>query len=132
MSHAEHHVSSIKLLATVFGGLVFLTVATVLTAQVDLGHFNIPLALTIATTKAALVVVIFMALKLDNKVNTAIFGIGILFVLVFISFTLFDTLFRGDMSNTIEGTIQDQMIQEEALKAREPASDAIQFNRTPQ
>ena len=132
MSHAEHHVSSIKLLATVFGGLVFLTVATVLTAQVDLGDFNIPLALTIATTKAALVVVIFMALKWDNKVNTAIFGIGILFVLVFISFTLFDTLFRGDMSNTIEGTIQDQMIQEEALKAREPASDAIQFNRTPQ
>ena len=132
MSHAEHHVSSIKLLATVFGGLVFLTVATVLTAQVDLGNFNIPLALTIATTKAALVVVIFMALKWDNKVNTAIFGIGILFVLVFISFTLFDTLFRGDMSNTIEGTIQDQMIQEEALKARETASDAIQFNRTPQ
>ena len=132
MSHAEHHVSSIKLLTTVFGGLVFLTVFTVLTAQVDLGPLNVPLALLIATTKAALVVVIFMALKWDNKVNTAIFGIGVLFVLVFISFTLFDTLYRGDLSNTVEGTIQDQMIQEEALKAREPGSDAIQFNRTPQ
>ncbi|NQV71661.1 cytochrome C oxidase subunit IV family protein [bacterium] len=132
MSHVEHHVSSIKLLTTVFGGLVFLTVFTVLTAQLDLGPLNVPLALLIATTKAALVVIIFMALKWDNKVNTAIFGIGVLFVFVFISFTLFDTLFRGDLTNTVEGTIQDQMIQEEAMKAREPASDAIQFNRTPQ
>jgi cytochrome c oxidase subunit 4 len=132
MSHAEHHISSIKLLSIVFGGLVFLTVLTVLTAQVDLGAFNVPLALLIATTKASLVVVIFMALKWDNKVNTAIFGIGVLFVFVFIAFTLFDTLNRGDLSNTTEGTIQDQMIEEEALKAREPDASAIQFNRTPQ
>lgn len=132
MSHAEHHVSSIKLLSIVFGGLVFLTVVTVLTAQVDLGPLNVPLALLIATTKAALVVVIFMALKWDNKVNTAIFGVGVLFVLVFISFTLFDTLYRGDLSNTVEGTVQDQVIEDEALKAREPDPAALQFNRTPQ
>lgn len=132
MSHAEHHVSSIKLLSIVFGGLVFLTVLTVLTAQVDLGAFNIPLALTIATTKAALVVVIFMALKWDNKVNTAIFGIGVLFVMVFISFTLFDTLYRGDLSNTEKGTIEEKVRDEEALKMREPDASDIQFSPTPQ
>lgn len=132
MSHAEHHISSIKSLSIVFGGLVFLTVATVLTAQLDLGVLNVPLALTIATTKAALVVVIFMALKWDNKVNTAIFGVGILFVMVFIAFTLFDTLNRGDLTNTTKGTVEDQKIEEEALKAREPDPSAIQFNRTPQ
>ncbi len=132
MSHAEHHISSIKTLTIVFGGLVFLTVLTVLTAQLDLGAFNVPLALAIATTKAALVVVIFMALKWDNKVNTAIFGIGILFVIVFISFTLFDTLNRGDLTNTTKGTVQDQQIQAEKLQAQEPDASAIQFNRTPQ
>jgi len=132
MSHAEHHISSIKLLSIVFGGLVFLTVLTVLTAQIDLGSLNVPLAMVIATTKASLVVVIFMALKWDNKVNTAIFGIGILFVMVFIAFTLFDTLNRGDLSNTTEGTIEEQNIRDEAMKAREPDAGAMQFNRTPQ
>jgi cytochrome c oxidase subunit IV len=132
MSHAEHHISSIKMLSIVFGGLVFLTVVTVLTAQLDLGAFNVPLAMTIAVTKASLVVVIFMALKWDNKVNAVIFGIGLLFVAVFISFTLLDTLFRGDLSNTTEGTIQDQTLEEEALKSREPDGAALEFNRTPQ
>jgi len=130
MSHVEHHVSSIKLLSTVFGGLVFLTVLTVLTAQLDLGALNVPLALLIATGKASLVVVIFMALRWDNKVNTAIFGIGVLFVMVFISFTLFDTLFRGDLSNTVEGTIQEQMIKEEAMKSGTPAPSATEPSST--
>jgi len=76
--------------------------------------------------------VILMALKWDNKVNTAIFGIGILFVIVFISFTLFDTLNRGDLTNTTKGTVQDQQIQAEKLQAQEPDASAIQFNRTPQ
>jgi cytochrome c oxidase subunit IV len=132
MSHAEHHISSIKMLSIVFGGLVFLTVATVLTAQLDLGGLNVPLAMAIAVTKASLVVVIFMALKWDNKVNAVIFGIGLLFVAVFISFTLLDTLFRGDLSNTTEGTIQDQTLEEEALKSREPDAAALEFNQIPQ
>ena len=132
MSHAEHHISSIKMLSIVFGGLVLLTVVTVLTAQLDLGAFNVPLAMTIAVTKASLVVVIFMALKWDNKVNAVIFGIGLLFVAVFISFTLLDTLFRGDLSNTTEGTIQDQTLEEEALKSREPDAAALEFNQIPQ
>ena len=109
-----------------------MTVATVLTAQLDLGGLNVPLAMAIAVTKASLVVVIFMALKWDNKVNAVIFGIGLLFVAVFISFTLLDTLFRGDLSNTTEGTIQDQTLEEEALKSREPDAAALEFNQIPQ
>ncbi len=131
MSHAEHHVSSIKLLAIIFGGLVFLTVTTVLTAQLDLGSFNVPLAMTIAIAKASLVVVIFMGLKWDNKVNSVIFGLGLLFVAVFISFTLFDTLYRGDLTNTTKGTIQDQVLMEEGLQSREPAPSTLQPDHTP-
>lgn len=131
MSHAEHHVSSIKMLSIVFGGLVFLTILTVITAQLDLGGLNVPLAMAIALTKASLVVVIFMALKWDNKVNAVIFGLGLLFVAVFISFTLFDTLYRGDLSNTTKGTVQDEVIRNEALQSREPDPSSLQPMRNP-
>ena len=129
MAHAEHHITPIKTLVLVFAALVALTVITVLTAQVDLGAFNVPLALLIAGTKASLVVAIFMALKYDNKVNTLVFAVGTLFVIVFLVFTLFDTAFRGDLSNTTEGTIMDQNRQEQALQEREPDPSALQFNR---
>ncbi|MDA1333052.1 MAG: cytochrome C oxidase subunit IV family protein, partial [Bacteroidetes bacterium] len=100
MSHTEHHITSLKTLSIVFGALVFLTVFTVFTAQFDLGAFNVPLALAIALTKASLVVLIFMALIWDNKVNAVILAVGCLFVVVFISFILLDTEYRGDLSNT--------------------------------
>ena len=127
-----HHITSIKTLSIVIGALVFLTVVTVLSSRMDLGAFNVPLALLIASTKAGLVVTIFMALKWDNKVNAAIFGVGLLFVVVFISFTLFDTAFRGDLSNTTKGTISDIENAEAELGEREPDASEIQFNRTPE
>ena len=127
-----HHITSIKTLSIVIGALVFLTIFTVFSAQFDLGAFNVPLALLIATTKAGLVVTIFMALKWDNKINAAIFGIGVLFVMVFITFILFDTMYRGDLSNTTKGTIMEMEAQQAEMEAREPDASEIQFNRTPE
>ncbi len=104
----SHHITPFRTLAIIFGALVVLTILTVLTAQVDLGAFNVPLALAIATLKATLVVLFFMALKYDSKVNALILSIGVLFVTVFIVFTLFDTIFRGDTSNVEAVSISDQ------------------------
>ena len=119
VSHTEHHITSIKTLSIVFGGLVFLTLLTVGTSRLDLGVMNVPVALLIAITKALLVVVIFMALRWDNKINAAIFAVGVLFVIVFISFILLDTMYRGDLSNTTKGTIMEMEAAEEALRAGE-------------
>ena len=124
-----HHIVPVKMLATVFGALVFLTIFTVFTAQFDFGPLNVPLALAIALTKAGLVVTIFMALKWDNKVNATILAVGVLFVMVFISFILIDTEFRGDLSNTTEQTIMDQQRAEQELEGRDPARSEISFNR---
>lgn len=129
MSHVEHHITPIKTLVQVILSLFALTVLTVVTSRMDLGGLDVPVALAIALFKAGLVVTIFMALKWDNKVNSVVFGVGTLFVIVFLTFTLFDTMFRGDLSNTTKGTIQQQQAAEEALKAREPDPSAIQFNR---
>ena len=129
MVHAQHsaeqhghHIVPLKTLLTVFGGLITLTVITVLTAQIDLGSLNVPLALAIAITKATLVVMFFMALKYDRPVNTLVFSIGILFVLIFLTFTWFDTGFRGDLGNVDSMTIQDRTYMEEQLRARDPGA----------
>ncbi|PIQ63714.1 MAG: oxidase [Bacteroidetes bacterium CG12_big_fil_rev_8_21_14_0_65_60_17] len=130
MSHAEHHITPIKTLVQVIVALFALTILTVATSRLDLGAFDVLVALAIALTKGALVVSVFMALKYDNKVNAVVFGIGALFVIVFLAFTLFDTAFRGDLSNTTEGTIMEQKAAEEALQQREPDPAALQFNRS--
>jgi cytochrome c oxidase subunit 4 len=114
--HHGHHIIPMPLLLKVFGGLVFLTILTVLTAtQVDVGAWNVPIALAIAFTKAGLVLTFFMALKYDNRVNTLVFSLGVIFVAVFLIFTLFDTAFRGDLDNVDAETIADQERAEQAL-----------------
>lgn len=123
MSHAEHHehhIVPLKLLWTVFAALVGFTVLTVLTAKfVDLGPLNFPLAMAIALSKVVLVATFFMALKWDNKVNVLILILGCIFVVVFLSFTLFDTAFRGDVGNVGTETIMDEERRNEELMMRE-------------
>lgn len=122
-----HHVTPRKTLFIVFGALVTLTILTGLTAQIDLGGFNIPLALAIASSKAVLVVLFFMALKYDNRVHSLVFALGIVFVMIFLSFTLFDTVFRGDLGNVGSETISDIERREALLREREaglPAAPA--------
>lgn len=127
MAHADghaHHIIPTSLLFKVFGGLIVLTILTVAAAQVDLGALNVPLALAIAGAKAGLVVIFFMGLKYDKSVNTLIFSVGIIFVVIFLLFTLLDTAFRGTLVDIVsEETIPHQERREEALRAREPAPE---------
>lgn len=119
MSHASaHHITPRNTLLKVFGALVVLTILTVVTSRIDLGVLNVPLALVIAGAKATLVVLIFMALKWDNRMNLLVLTVGILFVIVFLAFTLLDTNYRGDLSNTTKGTIQEQEATEQEMMER--------------
>lgn len=102
---ATHHVIPVRVLATVFGVLIVLTVITVITARINLGGFNVPLALAIAASKAALVVSVFMALRYDNRVNALVFFIGSIFVVVFLVLTLSDTALRGALGITDAGVM---------------------------
>ena len=120
MAHAEHHITPQKTLIRVFITLVVLTILTVLTSRLDLGPLNVPLALTIAVVKGSFVVLIFMGLRYDNKINAVVLSVGAAFVLIFLVFTLFDTSFRGDLPNTTKGTIMEEERQNEALRQRDP------------
>lgn len=110
MAQSHHHIIPVRTLALVFGALLFLTVVTVITAQVDLGILNVPLALAIAGSKTILVVLIFMALKYDNPVNMLTVVLGVVFVVVFLALTLADTEFRGNMGITEPGTTEPAFI----------------------
>ncbi len=124
-----HHIIPQKMLLKVFGALVFLTVLTVVTAKyVDIGPMNIVLALAIASTKAALVVTIFMALKYDKRVNVLVFVVGVLFVAIFLAFTLFDTMFRGQYGFMEAETIQYQERVQEEMRQREPGPEGLRIS----
>jgi len=79
-----------------FGALVILTITTVGVSRINLGHtVNLVIAIFIATVKAVTVAAMFMHLYSDHKFHTAIFASSIVFLLVFVSFTMFDTEYRG-------------------------------------
>ena len=80
------HVTSRKIYYAIFAALLALTFVTVTVARVDLGPFNTIVALTIAVTKAVLVVLYFMHLRFSSHLVrvfgvAAVFWLGILFVL---------------------------------------------------
>jgi cytochrome c oxidase subunit IV len=89
------HVSSPWLYLWVFGVLMVLTVATVLVAYQDFGVLNDVVALTIAMTKALLVVLFFMHVKYSTRL-TALTAIGgVIWLVILIGFTLNDYMSRG-------------------------------------
>jgi cytochrome c oxidase subunit IV len=90
-TQAVGHVVSLGVLATVWGALLVLTVITVAVAGVDLGRFNLEIALAIATVKASLVLLYFMHMRYDRPVNAIVFVTALLFVALFVSLALLDT-----------------------------------------
>ena len=74
--------------------LLGMTWLTWFTGRMDLGSFNIVIAMIIATTKASLVVMFFMHLWDAGSVNRLVFAISILFVIVMMLGTFGDLMFR--------------------------------------
>ena len=89
--HGGPHIVPLKVLLSVFGGLVVLTWITVAATWLDLGAGNLWLALAIATVKGTLVALFFMHLRWDRPVNAVIFIGTLFFVLLFVGIALTDT-----------------------------------------
>ena len=101
-SEDEHeglaHVMPVPILLGVFLVLIVLTFATVAATWVDLGQWNLWLAMGIAAVEATLVAAYFMHLRYDNPFNALLFGAALLFLALFISLTMLDTLeYRPDI-----------------------------------
>ncbi len=100
MSTHTHHIIPIRTYLTIFVLLLALTFVTVFVAKIDLGSMNIIVAMLVAGIKASLVALFFMHLLYDDTVNLSVFLTAILFLAVFIIFTLLDTERRADIDPT--------------------------------
>lgn len=89
--HGEPHVAPAWIMYVTFAALIALTLATVGARQVDLGVFNIWIALGLAVVKSVLVAFFFMHLWWDSKFNQLIVVISLLFLAVFIALAITDT-----------------------------------------
>jgi cytochrome c oxidase subunit IV len=90
------HVLPLSIYFKTFGALMVLTVLTVAASYVHISaSINLAIALLIATAKAAVVALIFMHLFWDHKFHSVIFASSIIFLAIFIGFTMSDTEGRG-------------------------------------
>ena len=90
----NHHILSYSTLALILGLLLVLTGVTVSVSYVDLGFFNVPVALGIACTKVTFVLLYFMHLKYEGPIINLSFIGTTTFLLIMIGFTFWDVAFR--------------------------------------
>ena len=93
-----------KLLITIWAALLVLLALTWGLAQLDLHHFNVAAALTIALIKMLLVILIFMHVKYKPALTWIFVAAGFIWLLIMIDLTLSDYMSRGAVPNTPDKT----------------------------
>jgi cytochrome c oxidase subunit 4 len=93
--HTEHIVKPGTYLG-IIATLMALTIITVMAARIDLGKFNIVVALVIATTKATLVVLFFMHAKFSPRRTQLVIIAGIFWLIILLFMTMSDYVSRID------------------------------------
>ena len=91
----HEHVDSIKTYTLVFLSLLALTLATTVVAAVDLGPFNVVMALFIAVVKMMLVALFFMHLRHSTVLTKVVVGGGMLWLGILLVLSLADFVTRG-------------------------------------
>jgi len=90
---AEHIVSR-KIYFTIFITLMILTGLTVWVANFDLKQWNAVVALTIAVTKALLVVLYFMHVRYSSRLTMVFVAAGFVWLIIMVALTLSDYFTR--------------------------------------
>ena len=122
------HVSPKSTYYAIFGGLMVLTGVTVAAAFVNLGAFNFPVAISIAITKATLVILFFMHVKYSSRLTKMIVGIAFFFLGILLLLTLTDYGSRGwyasSRGTTTAGTQVTVTGPNQARRPAVPAAEA--------
>ena len=91
----KHHLVPLNIYYTIFLALMVGTALTWWVATIDLGAMNNVIMLTIAVTKATLVVLFFMHVKYSSKLTWVVVSGAVFFLLILLALTLNDYLFRN-------------------------------------
>ncbi len=99
-NHTEHpdyvgHILPAKMYVVIWAILMVLTATTVYAATLELGLFNIVLALLIATIKGTLVVLFFMHLRYSTKLTMVTVIASIFWLFILFSLTMTDYITRA-------------------------------------
>ena len=89
------HLISRRTYYLIFVTLLLLTLVTVDVAFFNAGWLNFPLAMTIATCKALLVILYFMHVRYSSRLTWVVLGAGFFWLLILMALTLSDYLTRG-------------------------------------
>ena len=81
--------------ALTWSALLALALATTLIGFLDLGPFNMIIAVSIATIKASLIAAFFMQALYEGKIVRIILAGGVIWFLILITLTLGDYISRG-------------------------------------
>ena len=88
--NSAHHVVSPKIYAAILAALLLGTWLTVQAAKIDLGPWNIVLALVIATIKMSLVILFFMHGKYSPRRTQLVIISGFFWLAIMLGLTLTD------------------------------------------
>ncbi len=97
--HAEHNVPMSTYVA-IFIALMVLLVVTVVAAFLPLGAANMPVAMLIATVKAALVILYFMHVKFASRLTKVFVAASFVWHAIMFVMTFFDYWSRDWLSNS--------------------------------
>lgn len=90
----KDHIVPVRTYVAIFLALIVLTWVTTAIAFVDLGPFNVYVALTIAVIKATLVVLFFMHVKYSERVTKIYVAAGFFWLVIMIGMVLIDYISR--------------------------------------
>jgi len=91
----SQHIIPLRVNFLILAALLALLALTVGAAYVDLGRWNLPLAMAIAATKAALILLYFMHVRFGSRLTSVFAGAALLWLTILLVLTLNDYLSRG-------------------------------------
>jgi cytochrome c oxidase subunit IV len=126
--HSENtmHIVPLRTYLKVAAALLVFTAITVFVSTIQLGGWNVVVALLIASIKAILVALIFMHLLYDKKIYMIILTVAVLMLATFITLTMFDTMERGRVNPASAMPYNDKAIIYEKKTPLAPETDSTE------
>ena len=90
-----HHIIPSRIYYIIWATLIVFTGLTVFASEIDLGPWNVVVALAIATIKGTLVVLFFMHLKYSSKMTIVTVIASMFWLFLLLSLSMTDYLTRG-------------------------------------
>ncbi|MEO7146020.1 MAG: cytochrome C oxidase subunit IV family protein [Bryobacteraceae bacterium] len=100
-SPVSHHITPVRTYVIIFLTLLVLTYTTAKIGEIELGDWNFVVAISIAITKALLVILFFMHAKDSSNLTKMFIGAGFFWMMILILVTLCDYISRPWQSNPV-------------------------------